>query len=390
MSSSRQIFPHEIVSFTAEHHFQRYNTHSKNIYLIVLLFLVAAFISLYFIKVDVSVSSTGIIRSVNERSDIRMPVEGRIDSLFVRENMHVTAGQVLLKIRSHVVDEESLLLTSQETEIQQQLSDLQRLVSGASGGLQSKLYRQQYMLYQQKLSDINVRLALTRKSYDRYAKLFKERVVAAAEFERYEYDKRTVENELQLARQTQLSQWQGDLTSLQLQMDQLKAKSNIYTQEKDFYTIKAPATGYVQQLKGIQAGTFVAANEVLGEISPDSGLIAEAYVLPKDIGLVQPGTPVNMQVDAYNYNEWGLLSGKVSSISSDVFTDNAQPYFKIRCQLDSHTLQLKNGYKGQVKKGMTIQAHFRVAKRSIYQLLYDRTDKWLNPKLVSDEATVKN
>jgi HlyD family secretion protein len=95
-----------------------------------------------------------------------------------------------------------------------------------------------------------------------------------------------------------------------------------------------------------------------------------------------------MQVDAYNYNEWGLLTGKVSSISSDVFMDNKQPYFKIRCQLDQHSLQLKNGYQGKIKKGMTIQAHFHVAKRSIYQLLYDKTDNWLNPKLLSDEASI--
>ena len=123
----------------------------------------------------------------------------------------------------------------------------------------------------------------------------------------------------------------------------------------------------------------------LGEISPDSGLIAETYVAPKDIGLLKIGTKARFQIDAYNYNEWGMATGKITSISSDIFMQNgAQPFFKVRCLLDKNSLNLKNGYVGKIKKGMTLQARFFVTRRTLFQLLYDKADDWLNPNVIPE------
>ncbi|PUZ26781.1 HlyD family secretion protein [Chitinophaga costaii] len=386
--STRQIFPHEIVRFTAEHHFKQYHTRSRAVYLTILALLVAAFIAMCIIRVEVSVHSSGILRAGNERSVIRVPVEGRIDSLFVTENMHVQEGQVLFKIRSHAVDEQTMLVNAQSQDLQAQLHDLEQLVNGHGGALQSTLYRQQYQTYQQKMAELQQRYAQVKRSYTRYKTLFDQKVVAAAEYEKYEADLQNTAGELQLSREQQFSEWQGELASIRQQYQQIEAKQSMYTHEKEYYTVRAVTSGSVQQLKGIQAGSYVAVNEELGEISPDSGLIAEVYVMPKDIGLLRKGTPVNVQIDAYNYNEWGLLGGRVVAISNDVFMDNRQPYFKVRCALEHDFLQLHSGYKGVVKKGMTAQVRFHVTKRTLYQLLYDKTDDWLNPNLQHDETAL--
>ncbi|RYG08984.1 MAG: HlyD family efflux transporter periplasmic adaptor subunit, partial [Chitinophagaceae bacterium] len=179
--------------------------------------------------------------------------------------------------------------------------------------------------------------------------------------------------------------WQTELNQLIIQNQQLGTQSKQFQEEEEFYTIKAPLSGTVQQLKGIQSGSSIAANEILGEISPDSGLIAETYVLPKDIGLLKVGTKARFQIDAYNYNEWGMVTGKVVSISNDIFMEKgAQPYFKVRCLLDKNALKLKNGYVGKIKKGMTLQARFFVTRRTLFQLLYDKADDWLNPNVIPD------
>lgn len=113
-------------------------------------------------------------------------------------------------------------------------------------------------------------------------------------------------------------------------------------------------------------------------------MIAETYVLPRDIGLLRVGTKARFQVDAYNYNQWGMVSGSVLSISNDIFMENGkQPYFKVRCLLDQHQLKLKNGYVGKIKKGMTLQARFFVTRRTLFQLLYDKADDWLNPNVTT-------
>lgn len=38
-----------------------------------------------------------------------------------------------------------------------------------------------------------------------------------------------------------------------------------------------------------------------------------------------------------------------------------------------------------VKKGMTLTGRFMITKRSLLQLLYDKTDNWLNPKITENE-----
>jgi HlyD family secretion protein len=54
--------------------------------------------------------------------------------------------------------------------------------------------------------------------------------------------------------------------------------------------------------------------------------------------------------------------------------------------LDNPILRLKSGQEGEIKKGMTFNARFVIARRSLFQLLYDKVDDWLNP-LVQKEDT---
>ncbi|MNY20331.1 hypothetical protein D3C86_1538050 [compost metagenome] len=71
-------------------------------------------------------------------------------------------------------------------------------------------------------------------------------------------------------------------------------------------------------------------------------------------------------------------------ISDDIIIiSNSQPVFKVRCELKKNHLVLKNGYKGYLKKGMSFTARFTVTERSLYQLLYDKVDDWVNPNLAT-------
>ena len=49
---------------------------------------------------------------------------------------------------------------------------------------------------------------------------------------------------------------------------------------------------------------------------------------------------------------------------------------------DTETAGKLKWSKGKLKKGMTLQAYFNVARRSLYQLLYDKIDNWLNPQVM--------
>ena len=132
---------------------------------------------------------------------------------------------------------------------------------------------------------------------------------------------------------------------------------------------------------GIQKGSFLTQGQVLGEISPEQNLTVECTVLPKDIGFIHKGQKVKFQIDTYNYNQWGLLTGEAVDIDQNI-TINSQTgeaYFKVRCIMDNNYLQLKNGYKGNIGKGMTLTGRFHLIDRTLWQLLFDRVDDWFNP-----------
>ena len=90
-------------------------------------------------------------------------------------------------------------------------------------------------------------------------------------------------------------------------------------------------------------------------------------------------------MDAFNAREWGIVPGKIYEISSDFLMLENQPVYRAKCMLEQNSLQLGNGYSAELKKGMTFQARCLVARRTLLQLLSDKTNNWLNPVMNSQE-----
>ena len=93
---------------------------------------------------------------------------------------------------------------------------------------------------------------------------------------------------------------------------------------------------------------------------------------------------VKFQIDAFNYNQWGLLEGKVIEIDKNITINEQQAFFKVKCKLNSKKLTLKSGYKTQVSKGMTLTTRYIITRRSLFDLLFDKVDDWLNPKTINN------
>jgi len=74
-----------------------------------------------------------------------------------------------------------------------------------------------------------------------------------------------------------------------------------------------------------------------------------------------------------------MPSGRINEISDDFLFVEKQAVYRVKCQLDDTSLYLKNGTSGQLKKGMTFHAQCMVTHRSLLQLMWDKTDNWLNP-----------
>ncbi|RYY30278.1 MAG: HlyD family efflux transporter periplasmic adaptor subunit, partial [Sphingobacteriaceae bacterium] len=222
------------------------------------------------------------------------------------------------------------------------------------------------------------------KIFERYQTLYTKKVFTLAEYEQYKFDYDQSTSEVQLVGKRYKTQWQTEAKQYQQELSELNNQQVQLKEQQALHQLTSPITGFIQNPIGLQVGSFVHANQKLCEISPDSSLIAFCYVKPADIGLIKQGQTVRLQIDAFNYNQWGMLTGKVIDIGEDIIQENQTMYFKVKCKLDKNYLQLKNGYKGHVKKGMTLTANFTITKRSLFQLLYDKVDDWMNPSIISN------
>nr|WP_067055159.1 HlyD family efflux transporter periplasmic adaptor subunit [Mucilaginibacter sp. L294] len=397
MDNKNKVFPAEFLSLTAEYHFRKYDPQTNIIYKMVIGFVLLALVAIFFVKVNINVKSLGTIKSTTEHNEIKALVAGRVDTMLLTENMHVKKGQVLVTLIASAINQQDLAARTQQIEFDAQLADLQVLSDiaktrnwNSNPQLKSALYGQQWVLLKQQARDASAKLAAATRNEERYNYLYRNHVLSAAEYDEQHLIYQNAQSGLQLIYDGQGSKWQAELNTLKAQMRSLQSEGKSIEEQKDYYTLRAPVSGTVQNVKGVQPGSVIAANEVIAEISPETGMIAEVYVLPKDIGLIRPDIKVNFQVDAFNYNQWGQLTGKVLSVSNDIFTDNGQqPYFKVRCLLDQSYLKLENGYVGRIKKGMTVQANFYVTRRTLFQLLYDKTSDWLSPGRLSPKTTAQ-
>jgi len=150
------------------------------------------------------------------------------------------------------------------------------------------------------------------------------------------------------------------------------------------YYIIAPISGFIIKYSGVKSGNFLMSGQSFGEITSNDNLLVESYISPVNIAYIQKNQEVKMQVDAFDYRQWGLLQGKVVEIGSDIITIKDTPFFKVLCQIDKDYMSLQNGHVGYLKKGMTLTCRFELAKRSLFQLLFDKVDNWINPKIINE------
>jgi membrane fusion protein, peptide pheromone/bacteriocin exporter len=345
----------------------------------VLMFMITLVIFLF--RVDITVTSSGVIRPRIEKIEVKPLVNVSIDKVFVKDGEDVIKGDTLITLNNSQLASQLNLIQSQKENICFYLADLRKLLLGNWIGLQSSLYKQEAEQFKKQVYDIQLRLSKNKKELKRNLQLFKKGFVSDKELEDIQYSVSSLSNETKMKQDLFHSKWESEM--LKFSMDSLQYVNKIHelsTQLK-YYTITAPYDGTIEQMRGIVPGIMVTTGQVLLVVSPNTKNIAEFYLEPKDIGFIKNKQNVRILLDAFNYAEWGYLKGKVFNVSNDFVQIQDKLYFKVKCYLSDDHLQLKNGFRGDVKKGMSIQGRFYVTNRPLYRLLFDKVNHWLNPAI---------
>jgi len=379
------LIPGNFLADTSVFYLSKVKRRSVLLYISLLLFIIVCLSSLYFVYIDISVKTAGITRPISERTEVKPVIGGIIDTLFYKEGDSIKKDAILLAIKDPATKGKRIVNEFETKQREDFIHDLQiittvpALTENILSELISPLYKEQLNKFLHQKQEQDAALKKATKEVDINTPLAKERIISPKEFFDIQNNLERVQSNYKAFMREQLIIWQQDLARYRLELSQYRQQLQQVNTDAGYYQIKAPVAGIIQGISTRYAGGLIQANETLCSISPEGSLIGECYVQTKDIGLLKQGQTVQYQIEAFDYNYFGILTGKIVSIDNDYTVSNNTPVFKVRCSFDSTQLHLKNGFTGQLKKGLNFQARFIVARRSLWQLLYDKLNDWLNP-----------
>ncbi|MDR0567370.1 MAG: HlyD family efflux transporter periplasmic adaptor subunit [Prevotellaceae bacterium] len=385
-----KVFPDSIVNSTTENLIAEHRKPSHAIYTAVLISVVVAIASLFFISVRIGVRAPGIIKPHGERKALTAPTAGRLVGVHLAENLPVRKGDTLFTIDSKSITSHLPALKKRRGELLELVADLSALTGNKPphvDSLKTSLYIHSYHSYNTQLEEHKLKEEVALHSYERYKHLYDNNVIPLSEFEPVEAEKDNAALTRRAFQSSNMAQWQADLSKLENELHDITAQIEQIRIQSSETVVLAPTSGTIQRIEKVANGMFVHSGQQIAEISPSGLLVAECAVSTKDIGFISVGQQARIQVGAFSYTDWGVLEGEVTEIFDDIVTPDGEAthVYRIYCSLNSDHLSLKNGRKGYVKKGMTVSAHFLTTKRTLSQLIYDKVDQWLNPNLRSDE-----
>jgi HlyD family secretion protein len=373
------------ISDTALYYLPSMRKSGFHIYYLMIFFVFAGLASLFLIHVYIAVQAPGIVRPAQERTNIKSLVSGTIDSLYYKEGESVGKNEIILSIRDEAMRVKRRVNEEEMTVQQNFIHDLLILTmqncgpDQVAGSLYTTLYQEQARRFFSRETEHLLNLKKANREEAINALLVKDKVISPKEF----FDAQILQARMKSAynafRGEQYTAWQQELADCRLRFAELLTQHEEFQSRKESYCIRAPVSGSLQGLVSRYAGTAVQQDETICSVSPDGQLVGECYVSTRDIGMLKPGQRARFQIDAFSYRYFGIIEGSVLTIDNDFTMMEGKPFFKIVCRFDGHELKLKHGYTGQLKKGMGFTARFVINRRTLWQLLYDGLDEWLNP-----------
>jgi hemolysin D len=174
------------------------------------------------------------------------------------------------------------------------------------------------MEYGNRLADLDARLKVSDQRNDL---LVQQRRAVENVAGRHSLEWQREQTKAEYARSIMTDLAEAEPKAAQFAEDLVKAEKRIHDQ-----TLRAPIDGTVQQLAMHTIGGIAQpAQQLMAIVPAGDGIEIEAMVPNKDIGFVHEGDPAEVKIDTFNFTKYGLLHGKVISVSQDAMVRDKAP-----------------------------------------------------------------
>lgn len=372
-------------------------------------------------EIDEVVVARGKVIPIGYTKVLQAEDKGIVKRILVQEGQKVKRGELLMELDRTMSESDLNALKKEiayyDTNIRRILAELEDkpFVAGEGSQTDSRDFIQQMSLYRSRQSEKRAKLefydAQIRQKEDsvrvaesslvKYQELLKiarereanlKEIVEQGAISRYtylEYQGKRIELEQNVSmNRSELSAAQAEVSAARQEKAQYQAEWNRQLQEelinsrKQFNTlkeserkaelknklieIKSPVDGAVHKLDIHTVGAVVREAQGLMEVVPDgTPMEIEAWMENQDVGFVTPGMPVEVKVDAFNFQKFGTLKGKVREISPDAIEDKERgQLYRVMVSVDEEKLHM-DSRDLQVYPGMAVSAEIKTRKKRI-------------------------
>lgn len=375
-------------------------------------------------RLETSVSAEGKLRPVGGVSNVRSPYNARLSRLLVREGQLVQAGQPLLAIDDRALQEQLQNLTASEQLWQQEVdsvahqlglgpatrnpakgrptpgspataADSNEVALRQAAARQDRL-RSEIQLRQQQgdLAALRARLRISSNIRQRLQRLQREGALAQLELDRHN------ERQIELTAQLRRTEQELEISHRRIEGGRLQERQVLASDRRELFgrydrarnqlvevsnrllelrerlqqaELRAPQAGRVFDLR-VKAGETLTAGQPLLQVVSQQGLEAELRISNRDIGVLQPGMPVDVRITALPFTDYGSLKGTLVRVGADALPpepNSPQESFAAVVRLPAASLD-RRGRRQALRSGMAVTGLIQLGSRPVLALINDR------------------
>ena len=349
--------------------------------------LIAAVIWACLSKTDIVVTSSGTIQPVGNISSLNSYASGTIKSINIEEGAYVKAGDVLIELDTQSLDIDADTLTNQKEVLEAQKEiyamiraneDIDSIdITKYDVNIQpyiltiidtDKSYRNNLSTLESAKENASLNSDIAKIKLDEYKT---NPAVSQAEYDAQKLVVKQAENEfiqaetnVLKAQTTYSEQINSSLSEINGNISQIDAQLEKYRLSIENQKIVSPVNGYINSIAVNNIGeTVTSAQQVVTIVPADTPVEMVCYVKNMDIADIKVGMDAEIKLEAYPYNKYGTVKGKVKYISPSSFqNEKLGSVYLVKLDVDDSNpnINVMSGLSGavEVKIGTQSVMHY--------------------------------
>jgi multidrug efflux pump subunit AcrA (membrane-fusion protein) len=351
--------------------------------------LIAAFLFAFLIAIVMRLPETVDCRFVlipeTGAGPIQSPRQGIINRVIVEEGQPVKAGEELFVLSSDEIGDRDAQLRTLTEDLRTKQESLNRNESAYAAQLGFKTTEIELAKSEVKFRENHMQTS--RELVMRMEKLAKQGGQSEVDLIKLKLDLAESEKDLSVAKRTlqqatldrermeteyarQRGEEQAEIERLKVRIGALK--KDLENVQQNLLAVRSPYEGVVISMDQRTAGSFVQQGQVLCQLAP-KGSKPRARMMLNEAGV--PKLAVAQRVryffEAFPYQRYGTITGKVDWISPSAVTTTEGSRFVALGSLDSYEISSRAGQALPLRLGMKGDAHVIVGGRTLIEYAFE-------------------